>query len=63
MDEAIAISKVCSYLINCSNGYHPSNALPNYVVAFQVMQFVDSLEYSMFTRIVFDTAPTVSRKE
>ena len=25
------------------------------------MQFVDSQEYSKFTRIVFDTAPTVSR--
>ena len=27
------------------------------------MQFVESPEYSMFTRIVFDTAPTVSKKE
>lgn len=28
--------------------------------ASQVMQFVESQEYNMFTRIVFDTAPTVS---
>lgn len=26
------------------------------------MQFLESQEYSMFTRIVFDTAPTVSKK-
>lgn len=28
--------------------------------AFQVLQLFESQEYSMFTRIVFDTAPTVS---
>jgi hypothetical protein len=28
--------------------------------SWQVMQFLESPEYSMFTRIVFDTAPTVS---
>ncbi|KAJ4822300.1 hypothetical protein Tsubulata_006412 [Turnera subulata] len=28
------------------------------MLADQVMQFVESLEYGMFTRIVFDTAPT-----
>ena len=27
---------------------------------FQVIQFLESPEYNMFTRIVFDTAPTVS---
>jgi len=29
----------------------------------QVIQFLESPEYNMFTRIVFDTAPTVSKLE
>lgn len=33
--------------------------IPNSGLHFQVMQFVESQEYNMFSRIVFDTAPTV----
>ncbi|XP_052115167.1 ATPase GET3B [Arachis duranensis] len=31
---------------------------PDFVALFQVMQFLESQEYNMFSRIVFDTAPT-----
>jgi anion-transporting ArsA/GET3 family ATPase len=31
-----------------------------HVLVLQVVQFIQSPEYSKFTRIVFDTAPTVS---
>lgn len=31
----------------------------DYAALFQVMQFLESPEYAKFTRIVFDTAPTV----
>ncbi|KAJ4845799.1 hypothetical protein Tsubulata_027804 [Turnera subulata] len=45
LDEAIAIAKV-RFLTS------------EYDISWQVMQFLESPEYSMFTRIVFDTAPT-----
>lgn len=34
--------------------------ITNVEISFQVLQFMESPEYSRFTRIVFDTAPTVS---
>ena len=34
--------------------------ISNDKASLQVMQFLESQEYSMFTRIIFDTAPTVS---
>ncbi|WMV56091.1 hypothetical protein MTR67_049476 [Solanum verrucosum] len=45
LDEAIAISKAC--INECS-----------ILMVLQVMQFLESKEYSAFSRIVFDTAPT-----
>ncbi|KAG5515543.1 hypothetical protein RHGRI_036550 [Rhododendron griersonianum] len=47
LDEAIAISKASTHFV-----------LFNDKSALQVMQFLESQEYSMFTRIVLDTAPT-----
>jgi len=34
--------------------------ITNVEISFQVLQFMEAPEYSRFTRIVFDTAPTVS---
>ncbi|KAI8524092.1 hypothetical protein RHMOL_Rhmol13G0122700 [Rhododendron molle] len=48
LDEAIAISKALATQF----------VLFNDKSALQVMQFLESQEYSMFTRIVLDTAPT-----
>ncbi|KAH9703828.1 ATPase get3b [Citrus sinensis] len=61
LDEAIAISKVCIIfllillLVLCI--VYPKMST-DHVTFFQVIQFLESQEYSMFTRIVFDTAPT-----
>ncbi|XP_040869314.1 ATPase GET3B isoform X1 [Glycine max] len=40
----------------------PPPGLDEAIAISKVMQFLESQEYSMFTRIVFDTAPTVSKK-
>lgn len=37
-----------------------SDLSPDYAILMQVMQFLETEEYSKFSRIVFDTAPTVS---
>ena len=64
LDEAIAISKVriifllILLLVLCI--VYPKMST-DHVTFFQVIQFLESQEYSMFTRIVFDTAPTVSK--
>lgn len=62
LDEAIAISKVC--IMCCSYFADYIFLVPcfltNYKSFYQVIQFLELQEYSMFTRIVFDTAPTVS---
>lgn len=34
---------------------------PDLLTSYQVMQFLESEQYSSFTRIVFDTAPTVRK--
>ncbi|CAI0397918.1 unnamed protein product [Linum tenue] len=47
LDEAIAVSKACQSLIYIFFSF-----------SFQVLQITESEEYSKFTRIVFDTAPT-----
>uniref|UniRef100_A0A2P2KMR3 Uncharacterized protein n=1 Tax=Rhizophora mucronata TaxID=61149 RepID=A0A2P2KMR3_RHIMU len=39
----------------------PPPGLDEAIAISKVMQFLESQEYSMFTRIVFDTAPTVSK--
>ncbi|KAG8380524.1 hypothetical protein BUALT_Bualt06G0024600 [Buddleja alternifolia] len=49
LDEAIAISKAPSFL---------TTLITDLKKTFQVIQFLESQEYKMFTRIVFDTAPT-----
>lgn len=67
LDEAIAISKV--HLTYCK-GFIPPPPPPPYfsllltsnsLNPWQVIQFLELEEYSKFTRIVFDTAPTVSK--
>lgn len=67
LDEAIAISKVevqilFFFLGICLWALHIFASLNGFLgyELFQVIQFLESQEYSMFTRIVFDTAPTVS---
>lgn len=37
-----------------------SCSFSNFRFVLQVMQFVEAQEFNMFSRIVFDTAPTVS---
>lgn len=54
------ILSVFSHLIFHISCQRLCTYLPILADAFQVLQFVESQEYSMFTRIVFDTAPTVS---
>lgn len=58
LDEAIAISKACTVIFF----YFKISRLVldyNYTVIPQVVEFLESQEYSRFRRIVFDTAPTV----
>lgn len=69
LDEAIAISKVCTICFvhfaastACSLSVDFFCLLTDCRASWQVMQFLESQEYSMFTRIVFDTAPTVSKR-
>ncbi|CAI9091119.1 OLC1v1026057C1 [Oldenlandia corymbosa var. corymbosa] len=62
LDEAIAISKACSGVScsshECSFFLRINLNLSKCLISYQVMQFLESQEYNMFTRIVFDTAPT-----
>ena len=62
LDEAIAIHKACtlSYRQTPFPVALSFCHLSSVTASLQVMQFVESQQYSMFTRIVFDTAPTVS---
>lgn len=70
LDEAIAISKASMvrlafvisllvFLSDCILNF-PCFLTDNRT-CFQVMQFLESQQYSIFTRIVFDTAPTVRK--
>ena len=69
LDEAIAISKACvdslafnEFRLTSLTSRVFYGLLADVLIYCQVIQFLESQEYNIFTRIVFDTAPTVRQK-
>ena len=69
LDEAIAISKACvdslafnEFRLTSLTSRVFYGLLADVLIYCQVIQFLESQEYNKFTRIVFDTAPTVRQK-
>lgn len=50
-------------LESLASNFHVVGSITDFKNICQVMQFLESQEYNMFTRIVFDTAPTVRKTE